>query len=377
MLREVLVKLSVFDEYPFHQHPTPFNIPGTSDVHFNDGYFCAVIGPDWYVVSGIRLHPNMNVIDGFAGIARGSEQRVLRTSRALRPNAGELAVGPLAIEVVEPMRKVLIRLAKNDGPFHFELVLNALADPFLEAPYQFRKHGALIHDMVRYTQVCSASGTVTCDGETAAVNNWMAIRDHSWGVRSGMGPPTKHGGVARDEDEIDHRRFRIWCQLSVAGHSGFFNTHEDENGKPLDFEGRLDRADGSQLKLVACKHRLRYAQGTRNVTGGEFSLCDVAGNWHDYRIEAAGTPADVQGLGYYGGWHDGGSAGMYRGVGPVVETDRYPSAAHLGKTGLLTVPEHKRLGPTEFPCFVTAADGARGTAHFEHHVFGAYKPYNF
>ena len=34
------------DEFPFHQHPTPFNIPSTSDIHFNDGYFCAAFAED-------------------------------------------------------------------------------------------------------------------------------------------------------------------------------------------------------------------------------------------------------------------------------------------------------------------------------------------
>lgn len=82
-------------------------------------------------------------------------------------------------------------------------------------------------------------------------------------------------------------------------------------------------------------------------------------------------------MGYYGGWKDGGSAGLYRGAGPIVETDRYPSASHLGKTGLLSLPENKRLGPTEFPCFLTGPDGETGMAHFEQHVFGAYKPYGF
>ena len=83
------MRLTEFDEFPFHQHPTPFNIPFTSDVHFNDGYFCAAFAEDWYVVSGMRLHPNMNVLDGFAGIARNGMQRVLRASRALQPNSSE------------------------------------------------------------------------------------------------------------------------------------------------------------------------------------------------------------------------------------------------------------------------------------------------
>ncbi len=371
------MKIRDFDEYPFHQNPTPFDIPATSDVHFNDGYFCSAFAADCYVVAGIRLHPNMNVMDGFAGLSRGGEQRVLRVSRALRPRSQDLEVGPLRIEIRRPLQEVVLTLHRNEGSFDFELTFNALRPPFMEEPYRNRKYGRLIHDMVRYTQVCRATGRVQCDGEAITAERWHAIRDHSWGVRSGMGPITRHGGIERDESEIDRRRFRMWVPFEVDGHSGFFNTHEAEDGTILDFEGRLDFADGTQAKLVEVRHRLEHAPGTKNVVGGTFALLDAAGTWREYRIEAAGTPADVQGLGYYGGWRDGGSAGVYRGAGPVVEIDRYPSASALGKTGLLSLPEAKRLGPTEFPCFLTGPDGARGMAHVEQHVFGSYKPYGF
>ena len=68
---------------------------------------------------------------------------------------------------------------------------------------------------------------------------------------------------------------------------------------------------------------------------------------------------------------------MYRGIGPIVETARYPSCAQAGKTGVLSIPEAKRIGPTEFPCYLTGPDGEKGMAHFEHNIFGKYKPYGF
>ena len=89
------------------------------------------------------------------------------------------------------------------------------------------------------------------------------------------------------------------------------------------------------------------------------------------------TGGRVQGLGYFGGWYDGRSAGVWRGVGPIVETDRYPQGAALWKAGLLHLSEAKRLGPTEFPCIITCPDGETGMVHFEQHVFGKYRPYGF
>jgi hypothetical protein len=108
------------------------------------------------------------------------------------------------------------------------------------------------------------------------------------------------------------------------------------------------------------------------VTGGGFAVRTEDGAWHEYRLETPGTPADVQGFGYYGGWHDGGSAGVWRGAGPHVEHDRYAAG-----DGPPRVPADRRLGPTEFPFTISGPGDTRGMAHFEHHVMGRYAPYGF
>ena len=58
-----------------------------------------------------------------------------------------------------------------------------------------------------------------------------------------------------------------------------------------------------------------------------------------------------------------------------MESDRYPVSA--APAGPPRVPEHRRLGPTEFPFAIIGPDGAHGMAHFEHHVMGRYAPYGF
>ena len=101
------MRLNDIDDLPFHQVPTPFDVAGTSDVHFNDGYWFATYAPgDWYLAVGLRLHPNTNVMDGFASLARGGEQRGMRCSRVLRPRHTELEVGPLRMEVLRPMERL-------------------------------------------------------------------------------------------------------------------------------------------------------------------------------------------------------------------------------------------------------------------------------
>jgi hypothetical protein len=370
------MRVHPIDDHPFHQAPTPFNVVATSDPHFNDGYWFSFYAPGWYFVCGLRLHPNTNTIDGFAGCTHDGEERSVRVSRALRPRYQDLRVGPFRIELVEPLVRQRLVLEDNPSELELDVTFEAQGPPFVETRYQHMKYGRLVNDVLRYTQICRASGFIRPDGTEIACDRWHAMRDHSWGVRSTMGPPSPIGGVERTDEERDDRALRLWVPFEVDDHSGFFHTHEDRSGTTLDVEGRLDFPDGSSLRVISVKHALTYEAGTTHLTGGRFSLQTEDGSWRDYDVNAAGTPADVQGFGYYGGWHDGGSAGVYRGA-ETIEHDRYPVGPGKEKSGPPHVPERKRLGPTEYPCVMTGPGGSQGMAHVEHHVFGAYDPYSF
>ncbi len=371
------MQLSDIDDLPFHQTPSPFHVLATSDVHFNDGYYFSTYADDWYLAAGMRLHPNNNVVDGFVSLARGGEQRSVRFSRALRPRHSDLEVGPLRVAFPTPMKCARISLADSPIGLSFDLEFRSIAQPYVETPYRHWRYGRLINDIVRYTQMCRTHGSLVLDGSSVPVAAWHAMRDHSWGIRASMGPRTPSKGAPGEADDEDRRRLRIWVPFEVEGHSGFFHTHETQDGSTLDFEGALDFDDGQRVELTGVQHHLEYFPGTRNVVGGRFLLTDRTGTVHEYKLSSAGTSADVQGSGYLGGWHDGERPGTYRGIGPVMEFDRYPSTKETLRSGPPKVPMAKRFGQTEFPSLLEGPDGARGMAHFEHYVFGAYQPYGF
>lgn len=370
------MRLHSIDEFPFHQHPAPFNMVATSDARYNDGYWFAFYGPEWYFVSVLRLHPNVNAIDGAASVAHDGHQHAVRFSRALRPDYETLTVGPLKLEILEPMQRLRLALGENPAGIRFDVVFEAQSPPFIEDRYQHVKYGAVVNDTIRYTQVCRVTGSAALGDNELEVDRWHAIRDHSWGVRSSMGPPTRIGGVDRAPEEADHRAFRLWVPFQVGDHCGFINTHEDRAGHPLDFEGRLDYQDGRSVALRSVRHALEYEQGTKRPVRGSFELVDEHGETRRYELRAAGTPADVHGLGYYGGWHDGGSSGLYRGP-ELTEHDVYEAISRNGRSGPPHVPEKRRLGPTEYPCLLTGPGGTEGMAHLEHHIYGPYDPYSF
>jgi hypothetical protein len=376
------MRITGWDEYPFHQHPLPLGMPATTDPKFNDGYFIAFYGPQWYVVTVLRLHPNVNVLDGAVNIAHADRQRGVRASRALRPRQDELEVGPLRLEIVEPMRTVRLVLDENATGVSFDVVLETQAPPFLESRYQHFKYGALVNDTLRYTQLVRADGRMHADGEALDLRGWYGLRDHSWGVRTSLGVPVRIGGTERTEEEADRRAIRFWVPFQVegpGGHCGFFNTHEDADGNVLDFEGRLDFADGRSVRLVALEHDLTYVTGTPRPSGGRVALLDEDGDKHTYELRASGSPADVHGVGYYRGWHDGRSSGIWRGV-EHLEYDDYGTTPGDEPTGPPHVPVAHRMGPTEYPMFMTyecSAGRAEGMAHLEHHIFGRYARYGF
>ncbi len=234
----------------------------------------------------------------------------------------------------------------------------------------------MVNDLIRYTQICRATGEARVHGESFAIDGWHAMRDHSWGVRSSMAVPTGIKGIDRQDEEPERRALRMWVPFQVADHCGFYNTHETPDGRTIDFEGRLDYIDGRSVRLTAVRHELDYIAGTRWPRGGRIELDGEDGVTRRYTLELQGTPADVQGGGYYRGWSDGLSAGVYRGP-EVVEHDSYPAEPGPGAGGPPHVPEKRRLGPTEFPMTMVEANGAEGMAHFEHTMNGPYPRYGF
>jgi len=108
------LSLTALDDYPFHQALAPFPMPASADPRFNDGYYFGFFTAGQYAYFGLRLHPNNNVMDGFAGAITGGEQRMVRASRALRPETDTLAVGPLRLTIVEPMVKQRLQLEENE-----------------------------------------------------------------------------------------------------------------------------------------------------------------------------------------------------------------------------------------------------------------------
>jgi hypothetical protein len=367
------VRLSPFDDYPFHQAVAPLDQPVTSDPRFNDGYWFSFYREGTYAFLGLRLHPNTNVMDGYAGAVHRGVQRNVRASRALRPRTNDLSVGPVLVEIVEPMRVQRIVAGRNDSGVSFDVLVRAAAPVTLEAPHVQLRHGVVLNHLLRYSGPVRCEGRLEIDGEELVVDRWYGARDHSWGIRSTMGPHLPIRGV--EEQPPDPRAIRIWVPFEAGHLSGFFHTHEGRRGETLDFQGTL-WDDGEEVPLTGVQHRFEYLPGTRRLAGGAFTLLAADGREYPFTFRVACEPAHPEGFGYARGWSDGGNPGAWRGP-EHVETSRFDVTDPNTAPGGAHLPARRRLGGTEYACHLEGPEGACGMAHVEHMIYGTYEPAGF
>jgi hypothetical protein len=365
-------QLSPFDDYPYHQAVAPQAVPATSDSHFNDGYYFAWYEPGAHWFMGLRRHPNNNVMDGYAGLVAGGVQRSIRVTRALYPDPDTLRVGPLSVEIIEPMQRQRLVLGDNDTGLAFDVTVEAVAPPHVEHGHTQYRHGRLLNHLIRYTQLSRAGGWIGDGGDRRDITGWFGCRDHSWGIRSTMGPHVPIRGIAAKP--LDPRAIRIWVPFDAGDHSGFFHTHEDSRGNTLDIEGRIDLPTGEAVAVTAVDHRFEYHPGTRRLARGSFALTDAGGDVREYKFESSCEPAHPQGFGYTRGWEDGGQPGVYRGE-YYEEVDEFAVDDPAQPLGPHHVPEARRLGGTEFTCTLAGPGQSSGMAHVEHMIYGPYEPY--
>jgi hypothetical protein len=365
-------RLNPLDDFLVHQSPAPVDVPVTSDRHFNDGYWFGFYTDRHYAFLGIRMHPNNNVLDGYAGMVVDGEQRCLRFSRALRPDANTLRVGPLKIDIVEPLRVQRLRLGPNEMNIEWDVRMTALGLWNEDRATQYR-HGVVLNDVLRYTGVCQPSGSVSIDGRQLDVAGWHGARDHSWGIRSTMGPRTPLGGV--EEQAPDPRAIRLWIPFRCGSQIGFLHGHEDADGRTLDFGGSI-REGEREIVLAGIRHELEYHTGSRTLKAGRFTLIDVDGEERDYEFKVVCEGVHPQGFGYNQGWSDGGNPGVWRGA-EVQESSRFDVTDPIAKPAAAHLPARRRLGATEFAARLKGPDGSAGMAMVEHMVYGTYRPSGF
>jgi hypothetical protein len=262
------------DDYPIHQTAEPIAYVGTSDRNFYDRYFFNGYAPDGsvYFAAALGSYPNRQVMDAAFNVVHRGRQYVLRASRLADLDRMETHAGPIHVEVVEPLRRLRLRVEPNEWGIAGDLLFTRRA-PALEEPHFLRRIGGRIFmDYTRLTQHGEWSGTLSVDGASIDVGaqRFRGTRDRSWGVR-----PV--GERETGAPAFPLQFFWLWAPLNFDDVCTHFDVNEDSDGAAWHAAGMIvpvgdsDAAETVQA-MRAVSYQLTMRRGTRHAAAAEVIL---------------------------------------------------------------------------------------------------------
>ena len=364
--------LTQLDDYLVHQTPETVDRVYTSDRNFYDRYFYGSYALDGsaYMLLAFGVYPNVGVMDAFAtAVIDGETQYIVRGSRALEFDRMNTRVGPISVEIVEPLRASRISCEPNDVGLQFDLRFDAVTDPFEEPHFLRMANSRRVMDYTRMTQHGRMSGTFSAGGRVFDVDpsRWWGVRDHSWGIRpiGGGEPPSAPGSPAGLA-----AFYWQWSPVQFDNACLMYTRSEDADGTPWHeaaevlYPSATGRAPES---LAIAGHDLTIKPASRLFERGSFDLTTASGDPVHVRMEPKTTLYMAGGgYSYLGGWRHG----QYH-APLVVETETWDltDAATIAKAGIHT--------QTICDYHVDGLDVGVGHGIFEFLSLGAYLPYGW
>jgi hypothetical protein len=338
--------LTAADEYLVHQTPHTFDHVFTSDRNFYDRYFFNGYRRDGGVYFAVAMgtYPNLGVMDAaFSVIADGKTQHTVRASRVLGHDRMNTKVGPISVQVVEPLKKLRLQVAKNEWGITADLVLEARSLPS-EEPHFFRRdsRNTVIQDYTRFTQHCSWSGKLSVNGQTFDLSNescWGS-RDHSWGVRNVGGQDPRGAPIAGAR-----QFFWNWAPLNWDDLCTLYTVSENSDGSRWHEAGAvLTPYPAASETHATVDHQLKFQKGTRWSNGGSILLRPEG----KPEMEITFKPLYnflMQGIGYgHPKWGHGVYVGPDEVDGEVYELANANPLQHLHVQTVIEAKSGKRTG---------------------------------
>ncbi len=376
--------LTPLDETLHHQVPLTFDHVHTTDHRFYDRQLMGGFRADGEIafLAGVTVFKNMNVIEGFAMVqARSKKQYNVRLTRQLRPMPdSDARIGPLSLEIVEAFRTLRYVLADGEYPIALDMRFDAMLPPRLEHPHVSRGDGRLHTDYLRYNQLGRISGHVLVEGEQFDAAEWFGWRDHSWGVRPGVGgfePMTgtpNAGGVASASRTGGKGLFLVHAGFRAGDLGGAVQLIEDGEGKRLYTEGEVRQGQGDPVEVVGIEHQVDFIPGTRVFDRMKLDLALADGRRIPIEAKSVGRPWVYRGGGYDGGFADGEGQGVWRSRDLKIEVDSYdisdPETVIL-PDGSAVKPKHREQ------LAVCSINGEQGSAYIPMFVIGPQPRFGF
>lgn len=274
------------------------------------------------VAFGLGKYINRNVMDGFAGISRGTEQWTVRASRRLTPDVEVTAVGPIGYEVTEPLRRTRYRLDVNEVvPISFDVEVVCVVPPAMEEreTHVSRSRSRIDADVMRFHQAGTARGWVEIQGERTEFDDdtWVGARDRSWGVRYGIGKPPED--IEPTPMPKGSSGMFLWMPVPMTRRDGapstlfiYYQNYRGPGWSTGSARGSIELPNGRAKHFVDVIPALEFRDDNRRLIGGTIRAVLDDGTERRYSVEPVSETGFHLGAGLYGGF-EGHYHGEFRG----------------------------------------------------------------
>jgi hypothetical protein len=281
------------DDYPVHQTPEPVAHPASGDPNVYDRYFFNGYTADGelFFAVAMGLYPNRRVMDAAVSVVRGGRQYVLRASRLAPLERTELSVGPITLEVVEPMTRLRVRVEDNEHGISADATFTARSAPLEEPRFSQRSpSGRLTMDLTRFAQFGSWSGQIAVAGERIDLDGLtvLGVRDRSWGVR-GVGAPTPD---IPSESQGRGQFYWLWAPLNFDDRCTHLGRNEYADGRTWHANAVvapvLEAAGGpggDPERMASSTASVEWEPGTRRAASAGLSFASTDGAQYEVTLE--------------------------------------------------------------------------------------------
>ena len=345
--------LTNLDEYPIHQAAEPMRYVATSDRNFYDRYYFMGFekNGEAMFIAGLGVYPNLGVADAFLAVMHEGQYRVVRASQELElMDRLKPSVGPLSIDIVEPLRRLRVRCEPNEWGIEFDCTFTGTHEPLEEPRHSVREQGRVIFDTTRLAQTGNWAGTLTVAGTTFDVNheNWYGTRDRSWGVRP-IGEAEPQGIRAKSPFSW----FWVYCPVQFEDHTLVIIMQEHRDGSRVMTESvRIwpigsgqDGGSRPNEVFTRSRHQMDFVEGSRFSTGAHIFMNaptaagdDAPGELIDITVEPKISIHIGIGTGY--GYDTDWKHGMWQGAEPVVQNFELDTNTPEGKARLFGIVDN-------------------------------------
>ncbi|GAB91416.1 hypothetical protein [Gordonia rhizosphera] len=293
-----------FDDYPIHQTSLPLGQTGSGNPNQYDRFWFNGFREDLIFGVAFCSYPNKAIMDGAFSVVRDGRQTSVFASGRMNRDPVDTHMGPISIEIVEPMRVNRVVVDAPEQGIRADLTYTATTQAIQEAHQRTLAGNRLLMDNTRATQWGRWTGWIEVDGHRVSLGEGCAAtKDRSWGVRASAIPDGAF-------DMPDPFLF-LWAPIHFPDEYFHFLTFERADGWQWVHDAMRvppTSTGGDLVRFRHVDHEIDWAPGKRRARHATLVPHPLDGTAEPMTLEPLAT-FQMRGIGYshpewgHGKWH--------------------------------------------------------------------------